>query len=207
MIVFGGTFDPIHNGHLHCANKVQALFAGRELRMMLAARPNLKSTPVASVADRWKMLELACESYVHLVPDDTELQEDRLSTTARTALELGGTKDEPILWILGSDAAEQLPKWQDQHMLRESVSFIVVQRPKHDWPGKIDGFLAAGSPEHLQEQAGRYWICKEKMLDLSSTEIRRQAFAGMYVNGLVPYSVYVYIRSKSLYFDNESALT
>ena len=205
MIVFGGTFDPVHNGHLHCAKAVSALFDGAEVRMMLAGQPNLKRTPVASVKHRWRMLELACESVPNLIPDDFELKRGGVSTTGATASALGGGEDAPIVWVIGSDSANQVPQWQDQSLLQECVSFLVVTRPSLPPVVEVKGFRSTSSVEDLSSESGRYWIVDQKMLLLSSTEVRRQASVGMYINGLVPYPVYVYIRSHSLYFDKREA--
>ena len=205
MIVLGGTFDPIHNGHLHCANAVSALFGDLEVRMMLAARPNLKNAPIASVEDRWQMLNLACESHPHLIPDDFEINRGELSTTAVTANMLRGNETEPIVWIIGSDSASQVPKWQDQSLLRKCVSFLVVPRSGVSLEENVEGFLRAESPRVLSENSGHYWFMDHKALMLSSTEIRNQASAGMYINGLVPYPVYAYIRTRSIYLDKSEA--
>lgn len=205
MIVLGGTFDPVHNGHLHCANAVSELFDGREVRMMLAAQPNLKIAPVASAEDRWQMLQLACESYPHLTPDDFELNRGKLSTTGVTASMLGGKVSEPVVWVIGSDSARQVPQWRDQDLLLKCVSFLVVPRSDVPHEENVDGFRRAESPSALSENAGHYWFMDHKALLLSSTEIRRQASAGMYINGLVPYPVYVYIRTHSIYLDKSEA--
>lgn len=201
MIVLGGTFDPVHNGHLHCGKVVSALFDGSQVRMMLAGKPNLKRTPIASIRHRWRMLELACESVPNLIPDDFELKCGGVSTTGATASALGGVKDAPIVWVIGSDSAIQVPRWQDQSLLQECVSFLVVTRPGLPRIVELNGFRPASSAEQVSTESGLYWIVDQKMLLLSSTEVRRQASAGMYINGLVPYSVYAYIRSHSLYFD------
>ena len=205
MIVLGGTFDPVHNGHLHCANAVSELFDGREVRMMLAAQPNLKIAPVASAEDRWQMLQLACESYPHLTPDDFELNRGKLSTTGVTASMLGGNVSEPVVWVIGSDSARQVPQWRDQDLLQKCVSFLVVPRSDVPHEENVDGFRRAESPNALSENAGHYWFMDHKALLLSSTEIRRQASTGMYINGLVPYPVYVYIRTHSIYLDKSEA--
>ena len=207
MIVLGGTFDPIHNGHLHCANAVADAFQDREIHLMLAARPNLKTSPVASVDERWQMLVHACETHPRLVPNDSEVHWEGESTTAATAQRLSANNDRTIVWIIGSDVASQLAKWKEFESLCEYVSFVVVNRPDYEPIQSLAGFKLVENPVDLELQAGRYYVLQEKMLSLSSSEIRRQAFSGMYINGLVPYSVYRFIRSRGLYLENHAVNT
>ena len=207
MIVFGGTFDPIHNGHIHCANAIAAIFKDEPVHLMLAKDPNLKNTPVASTEHRWQMLQLGCESNPQLVPDDFEMRREGKSTTVRTAQELRGSKIAPIIWVIGSDAAASVEHWREQSLLSEHLSFLVVKRPNFLSDPVIKNFRQVAEPAELKTESGLYFVLEQKMLSLSSTEIRSQAFAGLYINGLVPYSVYRYIRTHSLYLDDQAAIS
>ena len=196
----------MHNGHLHCANTISAMYGNAEVHLMLAARPNLKKEPMASVEQRWQMLQSACASYPYLRPDDMEIRREGRSTTAETAIALGAKPTNPVIWILGSDTITQLAQWRDQAKLRNRVSFLIVTRPGYRRIEKehLQRFQEAKNTSQLCEQSGQYSVLDVKMLDLSSTDIRRQASAGMYINGLVPYEVYRYIRRHSLYLDKET---
>lgn len=199
LAVLGGTFDPIHNGHLHLANQASAHFGNTPIQFVLAARPRLRDLPIASVEQRWAMLNLACEDQDHLRPNDLEIEQPGLTNTLATAKTLYELHDQPVCWIVGSDSQVTLESWVDSQKLPQYINFVVAQRPGIAMVEEVVGFEWTTDQEALTQRTGLMYLLEEHMLDLSATEVRRQAANGMYLNGLVPYSVYRFMHTHSIY--------
>jgi nicotinate-nucleotide adenylyltransferase len=208
LIAFlGGTFDPVHLGHLHAARTVRDALACAEVRLVLAARPSHRSTPVASIEDRWAMLRLAVAGEPGLVADDSEVNRGTPSYTIeslRAARDVRGPTV-PLAWIVGWDAYRLLPTWKAWRSLLEVGHLVVVRRP-----GESDGLdpeVAAFTvahrthdPARLQRSpAGAVYVLEAGMLDVSASEIRARCGRGEAVAHLLPESVWTYICSNQLY--------
>ena len=99
--LYGGTFDPIHLGHCFAAERVRQTFNMRAVRMVLSANPPHKEAKAESICHRWEMLELACEVYPNLIPDDSEIRWGS-SYTIDTLKSFGeGFGASKFFWILG----------------------------------------------------------------------------------------------------------
>src|SRR5689334_1295819 len=112
LAILGGTFDPVHYGHLHLADDVRAALALREVRLVPAADPPHRAAPHASASERIAMLELAVRDFPGLVVDTREIARGGKSYTVET---LGGFRvelpDTPLLLLLGADQFRSLPTW------------------------------------------------------------------------------------------------
>ena len=112
ICLFGGTFDPVHNGHLHAAETVVAALGVDEIRLVLSARPSHKDRTGASLEHRWAMLQLACADRPQLVPDDREIRRQRPSYTVETLEAVRAeAPDEDLAWVIGSDAFALLERF------------------------------------------------------------------------------------------------
>ncbi|HIC35839.1 MAG TPA: nicotinate-nicotinamide nucleotide adenylyltransferase, partial [Gammaproteobacteria bacterium] len=109
-VVFGGTFDPVHIGHLHAAS-VAADILDTSILMVLSARPAHRKAPVASVEDRWCMLRAACANVERLIPCDVELRRKGPSYAIETLVSLNASHDDPVIWVLGADAFDLVHTW------------------------------------------------------------------------------------------------
>jgi nicotinate-nucleotide adenylyltransferase len=186
--ILGGTFDPIHNGHLEAADA-----ARRELTldriMLLPARtpPHRSSEPRASAFHRFAMAALAATTKPGMEVSDLELHRDGPSYTSITLQQLHaeGYKPSQLFFILGADAFAEIATWHDYPRLLDFSNFVVVSRPgiapSHVTSGPRMFFVAADTP------------------DVSSTEIRRRVSAGESIDGLVPSIVADHIRRHRLY--------
>ena len=127
ICLFGGTFDPIHRGHLLAAERVCDALELAEILLVLSARPSHKESTGASLEDRWRMLELACRDHPRLKPDDREMRRRRPSYTVETLQELAeefpGTS---LTWVLGSDAYALLPSWYEWRRVLELANLVVL---------------------------------------------------------------------------------
>jgi nicotinate-nucleotide adenylyltransferase len=128
--LFGGTFDPIHNGHLHIARQILEVLALDEIRFIPCKVPALKPISIASEAQRLEMLSIALAHEPKYIIDDREFKRENESYTYVTLQSL--RKDYPydsLVWIMGFDAFQQLPKWHCWRELIKLCHFAVVNRP------------------------------------------------------------------------------
>lgn len=211
ICLFGGTFDPVHVGHVHAARSVCDALALAEIRLLLSARPGHRDAPGASVTQRWEMLRLACAEDPRLVPDDTEIRRaqraGRPSYTVETLEELRAARPEIALaWVVGSDAYRDLATWHRWRDVFALANLVVVKRPGA--PLALTGELAAITRERtvsgpLQHPAGGVLVLETAMQDVSATGIRRALAAGGAAAAeaahLLPGAVYTYINQYHLY--------
>ncbi|TWI54233.1 nicotinate-nucleotide adenylyltransferase [Pseudomonas duriflava] len=204
--LFGGTFDPIHIGHLRSALEVAELLGLDELRLIPGARPPHRGEPQVSARQRLAMVELAVKDVECLKVDDIEFRRERPSYTIETleALrdELG--PDVQLLLMLGWDAFCGLPGWHRWKELLELCHILVLQRPDADSepPQVLCDLIAArtqADPHDLAGPAGQITYIWQTPLAVSATQIRGLIAAGKSVRFLVPDAVLAYIERYGLY--------
>ena len=118
LAVFGGTFDPVHYGHLRCANEVRQKLALKNLYLLPAGTPAHRETPLATAGQRLKMLQLALPEFPYLRVDDREIRRSGPSYMVDTLRELRTEfPQRPILLLIGQDAANHLHTWFKWEML------------------------------------------------------------------------------------------
>lgn len=208
---YGGTFDPVHLGHLHAARSVCSALGLAQLRLLLSARPGHRHAPAASVSARWKMLRLACANDPALIPDDLEIQRAERQTapsyTVDTLLELRrALPNEPVLWVIGSDALAGLPTWHRWQALPDLAHLVVLRRPGGALPdtGPVAELLAArqvegAAPALRAKPAGAIVVLELEMLPISATAVREALASGAPVDKLLPPAVTAYILQHRLY--------
>jgi nicotinate-nucleotide adenylyltransferase len=181
--VFGGTFDPVHAGHLLVARDSRVLLGLDTVLFVVAGDPWQKAgTVVASAKDRLAMVRLAVDGEAGLVVDDREVRRPGPSYMADTLAELAaehpGTR---LVLLLGADAAAGLDTWVRADEIRALAELAILPRA---------GEIAA--PVGAQ-------VLATPRVDVSSREIRARVAAGAPVDGLVPPAVGAYIRRRGLY--------
>jgi len=204
--VLGGTFDPVHIGHLRGALEVAEMMALDELRLTPNARPPHRDTPQVSALDRLAMVECAVAGVATLVVDPRELQRDKPSYTIDT-LELMRAElaaDDQLFLLLGWDAFCGLPMWHRWEELLQHCHILVLQRPDADSepPDALRNLLAARSvsdPLALKGSGGQIAFVWQTPLAVSATQIRQLLASGKSVRYLVPDAVLAYIDAHGLY--------
>ncbi len=181
--IFGGSFDPIHHGHLIAAVSLVETLELDEVRMVLARQQPLKEGGhAAGAGHRARMLELAVNGHSAIRADRRELDRAGASYTVDTLRELREEFPEARLTLLvGSDAAADLPRWHEPETIRALARVAVFGRGHPAGPG-----------------AGRAEFAVPR-LDISSTEIRRRVAAGRSIRYWVPETVAGYIAEHRLY--------
>ena len=223
---YGGTFDPVHRGHLGAVLDVLERSGCDELRVIPAALPPLRGVPGATAAQRLQMLELALGDVLGDDPaaaarvrvDALELDREGPSYTVDTLAalrrELGAAT--ALGWVLGTDALARLERWARWRELLEGAHLLVLERPGHPLPatGALGALLAerrVAGPEALRETpGGRLWFVGQRPVAVSATEVRacldelpasaaREAPDEADCARLLSPSVWAYIRREGLY--------
>jgi nicotinate-nucleotide adenylyltransferase len=200
MVIFGGTFDPVHNGHLIVARCIAESRDLPPVHLQPAASPPHKSSAQAEAGDRLEMLRLAVADEPRLAISDLELHRSGPSYTIDTvdAMLRRGLADR-IHWIIGADMLADLPNWHRAGELVERIEFLIAARP--GWDDKmpdIRGRLAEAFGEQLAKRI-LDGIVETPRIEISSTEIRERRGKGKSIRYLVPEAVRDYIRREGLY--------
>ncbi|MCU1722097.1 MULTISPECIES: nicotinate-nucleotide adenylyltransferase [Pseudomonas] len=204
--VLGGTFDPVHIGHLRSALEVVELMGLDEVRLLPNARPPHRDTPHVVPQDRLAMVSCAVEGVDRLSVDARELARDKPSYTIDTLesmrAELGA--DDQLFLLLGWDAFCGLPGWHRWEELLRHCHILVLQRPDADVepPDELRNLLAARSesdPTAMSGPAGNISFVWQTPLSVSATQIRQLLASGKSVRFLVPDAVLAYIETHGLY--------
>ncbi len=205
-ICYGGTFDPIHDGHVSVARFAQALFQA-DLYFIPSADPPHRQKPLASAVQRASMIELAIRDERNFFLDTRELNRSTPSYTVDTLRELRQQIGSlaPIAWLIGADAFSALHTWHEWPALFELTHFIVAVRPGYPWQSTpIFAHLSLNeriteSAELLQDSpAGRVFPLQCLPRSESASAIRRALAKGEHPVGLNP-AVQAYILEHGLY--------
>ncbi|MGI9210933.1 MAG: nicotinate-nucleotide adenylyltransferase [Methylococcaceae bacterium] len=205
--IYGGTFDPVHYGHLRTALEVREAVGLDEIRFVSCREPAHRSRPMASPEQRRKMLELALDDHTPgFVVDSRELERPgpsyMVDTLASLRSEWAGV---PLCLITGLDAFRHLPAWHEWLRLFDLAHFIVMRRPNTDtqWPEPLAGAVAGrlvDQPCELQGTlAGRVLLLDVIQLDISATYIRQALVTGRSARYLLPDAVLDYISETGVY--------
>ena len=205
--VLGGTFDPIHCGHLRVALDVQQALALDEVRLLPLNQAVHRPQPIATVEQRLAMIRAAIAEEPHLVLDDRELRRGGRSYTVETLeslrAELGPTSS--ICLLVGADAFNAFLDWHRPMDILQLAHLVVMQRPRAEMPrsSALRAELLARSCDSVQDlreqPAGRIWMESVTQLDISATRIRRLCHQGGSLRCLTPAPVVALIQRHHLY--------
>lgn len=198
IALYGGTFDPVHLGHLEVARRVSELFEIEKVVFIPAqVAPHKVGRPVTEPIHRYAMLALATQDDPQLAISTFELDApDRrytVDTVAEFQRRLGD--DTELFFIMGADSWSEITTWREWKRLLRMTNHIVVTRP---------GYEVAPAPEGLSD---RIFFTDAVMKDVSATNIRRFATEERYdeLEQLVPRSVAVYIKKYGIYRNTNEA--
>lgn len=196
--VFGGTFDPVHLGHLIMAEQCREQAQLDQVWFVPAARPPHKSeADITPFERRAEMLALAIAGHAAFHLNELEKNRPGPSFTVETLAEL--TRDHPgneYLWILGSDSLNDLPLWREPRRILELAGLLIVGRPGH--PVWNEEQLRAA----LQFEPAaplRVMVIESPLIDIASRDLRRRAAAGRSLRYLVPRAVECYLEQHKVY--------
>ena len=208
--ILGGTFDPIHLGHLRCAEEVREAFGLEKIFFVPAASPPLKQTKITSFPDRLAMVKLAIEGNSAFEVSGVEGRRKGLSysiDTVRSFREAQG-KSLELFFILGQDAFSDIRKWKGWEELLFLCNFVVMARPGYENQRLDDILSPAVAARYRYTNRRKAFRCEGRtfiffrsvtFLDISSTDIRKRILKKKSVRYLLSDPVRKYIDQQSLY--------
>ena len=212
---YGGTFDPIHLGHLQVARAANTAFGFAGLHLVPSADPPLRAATDASAAQRLAMVRLAAAEQPGFLVDDRELHRAGPSytydTLAQLRVELGATQ--PLAWLLGCDALLHIERWHRWDALLTLAHIVVMDRPyvaapKHP---QVLRWIRDHRCERLEAvheaHAGALVFFAGPRVQISATAVRLRCRAGASAADLLPLSVWHYICAQGLYGASGNSLT
>lgn len=210
--LLGGTFNPIHSGHLRAARLVQERFSlDRVLFIPSYIPPHKESSDIASPSDRLKMVELALRGFPQFAASSVEIEARGKSYSIFTLEKIKSLHPEAwIFFILGTDAFLEIETWRNYKRLLEESLFIVIHRPGYrlrdaqevlggKYREKIHKVSESEEIEDGLFSSFRIFLLAIDTLDISSTEIRRRIREGKSLKSLLPEKVEAYISENKLY--------
>lgn len=204
--IFGGTFDPIHYGHLRTALEVADAFELSEIRFVPCRIPPHRGQPRASADERLAMLELALEgSDPRLHIDDRELRREGPSYMVDTLSSMRAESSEcPLCLIVGLDAFQGIPAWHRWRQIFKLAHVVVMQRPfeaefADALERELDERLVSVRATLHQKPAGSICFADVSQLAISASRVRELIRTGKSTQFLLPDSVRAYIAERGLY--------
>lgn len=201
LAFFGGTFDPVHHGHLIVARTVAERGGFARVHLVPAYQPPHKTSARATPEQRLAMLNLAVANEPLLAVSSVELDRPGPSYTYETleALRAQHGPDTPLHWVIGADMLEELHLWRRIERVLELARLIVAVRPP--WDQRLDALLDALAVKlgARVAQGLREGVIRTPLLEIASRDIRERISRGTAVRYLVPEAVEGYIRANGLY--------
>ncbi len=206
LALFGGTFDPVHYGHLRCADEARQKLNLESMYLLPSGSPPHRGAPRASVRQRLDMLRLALPEFPQLEIDDRETLRSGPSYMVDTLAELKAEfPQRPLLLLIGQDAANQLHGWFHWQELFELAHIVILTRPgvteeyRQDIGKQINRRLVSGVQEMLSSQAGGVLNLGVVSIDVSATTIQSIIRLGRSPQSMLPVAVLDYINENRLY--------
>ena len=211
--LFGGTFDPVHNGHLKIASEMLRLLNLSELRFIPCALPSHRSVPLVSACDRATMLDLAIEKKSRFICDRREIDRLGPSFTIDTLAEI---REEvglscPLIFLMGSDAVHSIDAWKQWKKLLNYAHLFIVKRPgvPMRFPSHVWEWVKMYQVSNLSclelSSNGHILMTPANALEISATEVRKMLRRRLpNVNRLLPSSVLDYVKRNNLYLEQRN---
>ena len=209
LVILGGTFDPVHNGHMQMATRLYDIFKSK-ITFIPTGIPTYKAPPQATNTQRLEMLKLAIDNNPNYQIDTREITADHYYYSHKTLTELRNIVGYsiPIFYLIGGDSLLTLHTWHYWKDLLDLANLVIANRSGYDLT-KFD------SPDLAQEferrktvdlsdhshAGGKIYLLNYTPQNVSSTYIRRQIQQGQEISGLVPPAVAKYIQQQQLYLD------
>jgi nicotinate-nucleotide adenylyltransferase len=205
--IFGGTFDPVHIGHLRTALEISRVLKLDRMLMIPCGDPPHRGAPQTPGQQRLEMVKLAVSGEPGLVADDREIRRGGLSYSIDTVVELRGElgADESLCFCVGMDSLKNLNSWHRWQELLDYCHLVVAGRPGYTLPGGGEvaewlGRYLTGDTETLaQTPAGRVFVDQMTLLPVSATGLRQKLQVGESIRYLTPDNVIDYIVRHRLY--------
>jgi len=205
--ILGGTFDPIHIGHIEPALSVAQALALDEVLILPAHIPPHKDSTHASPAQRLEMVKRACRPYSIFTPDQRELNRSSVSYTVDTLRELKTEHPQATLYFLmGMDSLINFTKWHKWQEILDLCHLVVSTRPGYDstlaasdYPQTIQEAITTSAEALRTCKEGKILLLANKAIDISATEIRDALARNNDISSYIPSDVMAFIKEQQLY--------
>ena len=206
-VIFGGTFDPVHHGHLRSALELAEVLEVNQVDLIPSRDPVHRAGTDAPAFERLQMLEQATASEPSLVINRIELDAQRESYTLFTLQELRAQlgPDTALILVVGMDAFQGLESWKGWEELLDYAHLLVLKRPGYQphFSDRLHDLYQQRSVPLLEElrqsPAGKICLFEQTPLEVSATQVRQLIAAGASPRYLIPDAVWDYIQEKELY--------
>ena len=210
IAIFGGTFDPIHLGHINAVTLLSERFSFDRIHWVLSARPPHKNQTSASIEHRFELIKLALAGMPNHVADDTEIRRNAKSYTIDTVEAFQQRyPNAQLTVIIGGDSVLSLPSWYRYNELIDKVNWLVMSRPGYELnlSDELQGRVVSKVDDLLKTRGGSIYLFDESDFNVSSTQLRAElgAFAEESAISLklskefLPNDVFSYIQQQQLY--------
>lgn len=204
VAIFGGTFDPVHKGHLGAVAQICQRLPFDRVHWVLSARPPHKNQVTASIEHRFAMMQLGLAGNERYVADDIEIRRLEPSYTIDTVETFKQRHPTASLFvIIGADSLQRLPSWHRSAELIEQVNWVVMHRPGHSLkaPSELSARLIDCPSKFPATAGGKIWCYENSDFDISSTSLRAELKqqAGELAKEYLPSAILNYIREHQLY--------
>lgn len=204
--IFGGTFDPIHNGHIQTASALVTELNIPSLALMPSAIPPHRTQPGASAGQRLDMVKLAAQQHPSFYAEDWELTQDRPSYTAKTLSDFNTRyPQDTLVFVMGMDSLMSLHRWYQWEQLIRCAHLVVMPRAGVSYAPKDEALVRfinthkTTTATTLRTQtSGALYLANTPMIDVSATDLRRR-LKTRERNLPILDSVYDYIKQHQLY--------
>lgn len=210
--IYGGTFDPIHYGHLRIAEELLDIISLQQIIFVPSGAPRLRSAPVASRKHRSAMVRMAIQNNSMFSLDEREINRSGISVTVESLREYQYEleKKTALCFILGIDAFININQWHNWHELFNLCHIVIVARPGHASVNEYQNLPAEIRKEFTSRRVlnandlalqlnGSIYAAQTSLLEISASHIRSLITAGKSIRYLLPDSVADYIKSNYLY--------
>ena len=206
LAIFGGTFDPVHYGHLRCADEAREKLGLNNLYLLPAGTPPHRKPPQATTRQRLEMLHLAQAEFPQLEIDDRETRRSGPSYMVDTLQELRTEFPQtPLLLLIGQDAANHLHSWFHWEQLFELAHIVILTRPgakaeyRSDLARQMQRRMCADVQALCRSDAGGVLYLEVASIDVSATSIKSIMRLGRSPRSMLPGVVLDYINENQLY--------
>lgn len=206
LVLFGGTFDPVHYGHLRCAEEARRKLGVATVSLIPAGQPAHRGRPRASTAQRLAMLQLAIKEFPNLSIDTREIERDGPSYMVDTLKDIRQQwPHRPLLLLIGQDAANHLDGWYRWLELFELAHIVILTRPaanlaySQELADLIKKKQVSTADEMWASPAGHVFCLQVAAIDISATMIKSIIRLGRAPRGMLPAAVLTYIDENELY--------
>lgn len=201
--IFGGTFDPVHYGHLRPAQEIMSALLLQKLFLVPASTPPHRQAPVARAEQRLQMVRLAVTDFQDLTVDDCEIRRGGISYTVDTLQYYRQQYPQtPLCLLMGSDAFSSLETWHQWQRIPTLAHLVVMQRPYQQQdaiPQWSEACLVSDVNELSATSAGKVYLHAVTPQDISATAIRQAISRHEDVAQMMPAPVLQYIQQHHLY--------